>query len=291
MKLVTYKGKNGQCAGAVTADGSGVINACEVTDRDFPDVLSLIRGADENDLAKLREASAGGSAEKLSSVTLMPPIEHPPHDVICVGVNYLAHREETSKIREEKYDQPDPIFFGKRAVRIIGDGEYVDFDDALDPALDYEVELAVIIGRTCRNVAPEDAEDVIFGYSVFNDLSSRTLQKKHVQWLHGKSLDTYTAMGPWIVTKDEISFPPALKIMSRVNGEVRQESDTSLFINDIPALISTFSQNTTLEPGDIIATGTPGGVAMAMEPPGYMTHGDKVECEIEGIGTLTNYIK
>ncbi|MEE3361965.1 MAG: fumarylacetoacetate hydrolase family protein [Anaerovoracaceae bacterium] len=289
MKLVTYNGKNGRGAGVVTPDGLGVINAGEVTGKDFPDVLSVIRNADGSDLAKIR--SAAGSAEKLSGVALMPPIEKPVHDVICVGVNYMAHREETATIREEKFDQPDPIFFGKRAVRIIGDGEDVEFNEALDPELDYEAELAVIIGKTCRDVAPEDAESVIFGYSVFNDLSSRTLQRKHVQWLHGKSLDTYTAMGPWIVTKDEISFPPSLRIMCRVNGETRQDSDTSLLINDIPALISTISQNTTLEPGDIIATGTPGGVAMAMEPPRYMTHGDKVECEIEGIGTLTNYIK
>lgn len=295
MKIIRYAGRNGNDLGVLTRDESGVVSVRDILPgRAYADMQQLIEEIKGDDLTLLQMVPDGYekyAVEKISDVKILAPIEHPIHDVLCVGVNYRAHSLETGAIREEKFDQPDPIFFGKRAIRILGDGDDVDFRDDIDPNLDYESELAVIIGKRCKDVAKADAESVIFGYSVFNDYSSRILQKKHVQWLRGKSLDTYTAMGPCIVYKEDIEFPPALKICSRLNGETRQDSTTDLLINDIPTLIETLSAGMTLEPGDIIATGTPSGVGMGMEPPEYMKHGDTIECEIEGIGILTNHIK
>ena len=157
--------------------------------------------------------------------------------------------------------------------------------------MDYETELAVVIGKTCRGVRREEAEDVIFGYSVFNDFSSRILQRKHKQWLVGKSLDGYAAMGPVIVTRDELPFPLELELRGEVNGEERQHSNTRLMLTGVPKVIEDLSAGITLEPGDIIATGTPSGVAMGMEEPLWLVPGDEVRCTIEGIGTLVNVIE
>jgi 2-keto-4-pentenoate hydratase/2-oxohepta-3-ene-1,7-dioic acid hydratase in catechol pathway len=156
--------------------------------------------------------------------------------------------------------------------------------------LDYEVELAVIIGKEGRNIAREEVEDYIFGYSIFNDISSRRLQREHLQWFKGKSLDTYSVLGPVIVHKSAFAYPPEVEIECRVNGEVRQHSNTNLLIHNIATIISDFSQGITLEPGDIIATGTPSGVGMGFKPPRFMKKGDLVECEIAGIGILRNRI-
>jgi len=295
MKFIRYEGKRGTDLGVMTRDESGVVSLRDVLpNKAFADMTRMIEEIRGDELTLLQLVPDGYDkypVEKLENVRVLAPIEKPVHDVICIGVNYRAHGEETGVIREAKFDQPDPIFFGKRAIRILGSGDEVDFRSDIDPELDYEAELAVIIGKRCKDVAKEDAESVIFGYSVFNDYSSRKLQRQHVQWMRGKSLDTYTAMGPCIVYKSDVAFPPALHICSRLNGEARQDSNTDLLINDIPTLISTISAGLTLEPGDIIATGTPAGGRMGMDPPTYMEHGDTIECEIEGIGTLTNHIK
>jgi 2-keto-4-pentenoate hydratase/2-oxohepta-3-ene-1,7-dioic acid hydratase in catechol pathway len=154
--------------------------------------------------------------------------------------------------------------------------------------VDYEAELAVIIGKTAFRISREEAEGVIFGYTIINDISARDIQTQHAQWFFGKSLDGFCPMGPHIVSRDEIN-PANLKIQCRVNGKTRQSSNTSKLIFDIPEIISTLSQGITLFPGDIIATGTPAGIGHAMNPPQYLKSGDKVECEIEKIGILTNY--
>ena len=175
-------------------------------------------------------------------------------------------------------------------MEIIGPGADIVSRMDLDEELDYEVELAVIIGKKCKDVTREEAEDVIFGYSVFNDISARTLQREHQQWSRGKGLDTFSAMGPVIVTKDEMPFPIEVDVISSVNGEERQHSNTALFLNDIPGIIADLSAGTTLEPGDIIATGTPSGVALGMKEPKFMKPGDCVTVEIPQIGKLTNYV-
>lgn len=226
-----------------------------------------------------------------ADVTICSPIEKPIHDILCVGVNYSEHLEETQK-EFESFQQPsDTIFFSKRTNRILGSEEHINSFIELDEALDYEVELAVIIGKPGKNIAKEDAESYIFGYSVFNDISSRTFQRKHGQWFKGKSLDGYAAMGPVILHKSALPFPIELDVYSYVNGEIRQKSNTRFFLSDIPTIISELSQGMTLEAGDIIATGTPSGVGMGFTPPKYMKKGDTVICEIPPIGKLINTVK
>ena len=156
--------------------------------------------------------------------------------------------------------------------------------------MDYEAELAVIIGKEGRNIRPEEAEEYIFSYSVFNDVTARAVQKQHVQWLKGKSLDGYSVMGPAIVHKSLLPFPLELELSCHVNGELRQSSNTRLLIADIPTIISELSQSMTLEPGDIIATGTPAGVGIRFDPPKFLKSGDEVSCHIDLVGTLTNQI-
>ena len=183
------------------------------------------------------------------------------------------------------------VYFGKRAIKIIGTNEDAQACLDIDNALDYEVELAVIIGKTGKNIPVDKVEDYIFGYSIFNDFSSRRLQLKHMQWFKGKSLDTYSAMGPVILHKSALPFPVEVDIKCSVNGELRQNSNTKLFLNDIPKVVSELSQGMTLEAGDIIATGTPSGVGMGYKPGKWLKSGDEVVCEIPPIGKLINKIK
>ena len=161
----------------------------------------------------------------------------------------------------------------------------------MDEQLDYEVELAVIIGKEGKDIPADKAEEYIFGYSVFNDISSRRIQNRHGQWFKGKSLDTYTAMGPVVLHKSALPFPVEADVKSFVNGEKRQDSNTRFFLADIPQIIEDLSKGMTLEPGDIIATGTPAGVGMGSNPPRFMKKGDEVVCEIPQIGRLVNRVE
>ena len=225
-------------------------------------------------------------------VTLLPPIERPIHDILCVGKNYKDHELEVDRFFGEKQKKRDEtVYFSKRAVRTIGHEQDVLSIPTIDQKLDYEVELAVIIGKEGKNISIEEARDYIFGYAVFNDYSARELQHKHLQWFKGKSVDTYSAIGPWIVTFDEITWPVELSISCKVNNEIRQQSNTNLMMTDIPTIIHELSQGMTLVPGDIIATGTPAGVAMGMETPAFLQVGDVVECEIKKVGVLRNRIR
>lgn len=269
---------------------------------------SVIPGLISEDMIEvIRYAGTAGGMEELScldyesktsemydldSVKVLVPIERPVHDIICVGVNYEDHLKETKEhLGTNEFQTPlKAVYFSKRAIRITGPGEEIISRPDLDEGLDYEVELAVIIGKTGKNIPAEKAEDYIFGYSVFNDISFRNLQTLHGQWFYGKSLDTCAAMGPVIAGKEEFPFPVELAVKSVVNGELRQHSNTRNFIHDIPSLISELSEGFTLECGDIIATGTPSGVGMGFAPPRFMKKGDTVTCEIEGIGKLTNSI-
>ena len=255
-------------------------------------MVCFIKNCDQAVLDKIK-AAAETAADGIpcDAVKLYAPIEYPIHDVLCVGVNYLAHLQEGQKDDPDFKTPEKSVYFGKRANRIIGPGEAIEGIYDVDPALDYEVELAVIIGKECKNITRDEAEDYIFGYSVFNDVSSRQLQMGHLQWYKGKSPDTYTAMGPCIVTKDEIPFPVEVDVICTVNGEERQHSNTRLFLNDIPGVMQDLACGMTLEPGDIIATGTPNGVAMAMDPPGFLKPGDVCVCEVPEIGKLENPVK
>jgi 2-keto-4-pentenoate hydratase/2-oxohepta-3-ene-1,7-dioic acid hydratase in catechol pathway len=226
-------------------------------------------------------------------VHILAPLERPRHDLLCLGVNYADHLEETKRslIGSQGLSEKErAVYFSKRAVRLLGPDEKIVGRLDVDPALDYEVELAVILGRGGRNISADDVESHIFGYSVFNDVSSRGLQKAHGQWFVGKSLDTYAALGPEIVTADELPLPLELDVQSIVNGERRQHSNTCNLIHTIPEIIAELSGLMTLEAGDIIATGTPSGVGMGFQPPRYLASGDAVTCEIESVGSLTNTV-
>ncbi|OUN15234.1 hypothetical protein B5G38_11560 [Gemmiger sp. An87] len=258
------------------------------------DVLEVVRGfSPQQQAAAETYAQTGQGAWEsfwLNQVRLLAPIERPIHDVMCVGVNYRAHYEECAAAVH--MEEPEAaVYFSKRCSRMTGPEESVESHAGLDLALDYEVELSVVLGKGGRDIAPQDVENHIFGYSVFNDISARTLQHSHMQWYRGKSLDGFCAMGPWIVTRDELPMPLNLNVESRLNGEVRQHSNTRAFIRDIPKLISELSQGITLEAGDIIISGTPAGVGMGFDPPRYMKPGDVIECEVEGIGVLRNRIR
>jgi 2-keto-4-pentenoate hydratase/2-oxohepta-3-ene-1,7-dioic acid hydratase in catechol pathway len=262
------------------------------TQSDLPEWLE--ESTDES-LEKINRAVAEAESKReaidAASVKWLSPIGRPIHDILCVGVNYNDHREETKEAIVKFVEPPKTVYFGKRATRIIGPDEAIEACFDVDALLDYEVELAVIIGKKGRDIAPEDAESYIFGYSVFNDISSRQLQRDHVQWYRGKSLDTYSAMGPCVLLKSALPFPVDVEISSTVNGEPRQKSRTTFMIAGLPELIADLSRGMTLEPGDIIATGTPSGVGMGFNPPKYMVDGDVVTCQIEGIGSLTNTVQ
>ncbi|HCR99309.1 MAG TPA: fumarylacetoacetase [Lachnospiraceae bacterium] len=223
-------------------------------------------------------------------VTLLSPIPHPRQDVICLGINYSEHAKEAESFDKEAFskDRPDPIFFSKRVSYSQGTGDVIPMHEDICDSLDYEAELGVVIGRQASKVRAEDALDYIFGYTVINDVSARNLQTRHKQWYFGKSLDGFTPMGPCIVSKDEFDGIPALPIKTYVNGELRQSSNTANLITGIPEIIEILSAGMTLEPGTVIATGTPSGVAMGMDPPSFLKDGDEVICEIEGIGRLVN---
>ncbi|MFI3253068.1 MAG: fumarylacetoacetate hydrolase family protein [Eubacteriales bacterium] len=225
----------------------------------------------------------------LSEATLLAPIPRPIHDVICVGLNYRDHITECN--RGLDFIAPEePTYFSKRASKIYTHGETIPSLVDVDEKLDYEVELAVIIGKGGKNIPPEEVKNHIFGYAVGNDFSARTIQKATSQWSRGKGLDGLMAMSSAIVLAQDMEFPPNRKIQSFVNGELRQSSTTNDVRHDLSYLISQFSQGTTLEAGDIFLTGTPAGVAMGMDQPVYLKKGDVVRCEIDGIGVLENTI-
>jgi 2-keto-4-pentenoate hydratase/2-oxohepta-3-ene-1,7-dioic acid hydratase in catechol pathway len=185
-----------------------------------------------------------------------------------------------------------PVFFTKPRTAVIGPGADIPIFSKVSTSIDYEVELALVIGKAGRDIAPADAFDHILGYTNINDISARDIQRRHGgQYFKGKGLDGSCPMGPHIVTADEIANPQSLLICLSVNGERRQDGNTSDMIFDIPTLIASLSEGLTLEPGDIVATGTPSGVGYAMTPPQYLRDGDMVECEIEGIGKLSNRCK
>lgn len=265
--------------------------------RYFFDMFDVIRFLTEEDRARVSAVLAGSSdgvaRYDMDRVELLSPIARPIHDILCVGVNYRAHIAEVHDNLDQSsfHDVGETVYFAKRTTGIVGPGGTIESHGTLDERLDYEAELAVIIGRDGRDIPYEQAEDYIFGYSVFNDVSARALQKRHHQWYRGKSLDGFVVMGPCIVTKDELPFPLELELESRVNGKVRQHSNTRLFLHNIPDIISEFSNGITLEAGDIIATGTPAGTGMSFDPPRFMKPGDVVECEIEKIGVLKNTIR
>lgn len=222
-----------------------------------------------------------------AEVRLLAPIGRPPKNVIAVGLNYREHVLEWSG-----REVPDhPVIFTKAASAIVGPGDPIETHPDVTSAVDYEGELAVIIGRRGRRISRQEARDYVYGYTILNDVTARDLQRRTSQWHLGKSLDTFCPIGPYLVHRDAIPWPLELELRTWVNGQLRQRANTRQLIFDIPTLIERLSSGMTLEPGDIIATGTPSGVGMALEPPRFLRPGDVVEVEIEFLGKLRNPVR
>lgn len=281
MKLVTYLQNGMERVGLLSGDGSAV------RPLPCPDMNALIESGDLG-----RIAAQAGEELSLEAVTLLAPIPRPRQDIICLGMNYRAHLEEAAGYDAEAFakERPTAVYFSKRVTEAVPPEGVIQSHRGLVERLDYEAELAVILGRTARGVKAAEAGEYIFGYTIVNDVSARDVQTGHKQWYFGKSLDGFTPMGPCIVTADEIPFPPALDISAKVNGETRQEANTALLINSIGEVLKELTAGMTLLPGTIIATGTPAGVGMGFDPPKFLRPGDVVECEVEGIGVLRNTV-
>ena len=244
--------------------------------------------------AGLQLAIHGIPALPVEAVQLQSPIPRPAQDVVCLGINYMAHSDEAEKYSADAFatQHEDAIYFSKRVFRAVPDGGIIEAHTGLVQKLDYECELAVVLGRDAKDVPAGQTKDYVFGYTILNDVSARDVQTAHKQWYFGKSLDGFTPIGPCIVTADEFdTYPPRLGIRSFVNGEKRQDSNTGLQIFDIDHVIHELSQGMTLKAGTIIATGTSAGVGMGMDPPQFLKPGDTVRCEIDGIGALTNTVR
>ncbi|KXG78647.1 fumarylacetoacetate hydrolase family protein [Thermotalea metallivorans] len=265
--------------------------------KNYPEtMLELIESFTEEMQEKLFSMIASGSMDyegiDRKNAKICAPIPYPRRDVFCLGKNYLDHAKEVGTVLGDEDEIPKaPIYFSKVAFPAIGDGDFIDSHPGIVEKLDYEAELAVVIGKEGKNIPLEAAEAYIFGYTILNDISERRLQKLHGQWHKGKSLDTFCPMGPYLVHKSVIPFPVELNITCHVNDELRQNSNTRYLIFDIPYIIHDLSKGITLKPGDIIATGTPAGVGMGFWPFKFLNRGDVVKCSIEKIGTLTNIVK
>ena len=296
MRLLTFVPKKGAAPRAgLMHGGNHLIDLTQAGGNppfDPADMVSLIASGAKG-LAWLRKVAAKPKkALPLGKVQLLAPIPRPRKNVFCVGWNYVEHFEEGKAARPNVTEMPaHPAFFSKVPTTVIGPYDPVPFDAEINKTLDWEAELGVIIGRGGRNIKEADAMKHVFGYTVINDVSVRYQQRQHGgQWFKGKSVDGTCPMGPWIVTADEVKEPHDLRITSRVNGVAKQNSNTSCMYFKIPRIIAELSYGLTLEPGDIISTGTPAGVGHARTPPEFMTAGDVLETEVYGVGLLRNRI-
>ncbi len=286
MKLMTYQ-YDGRTRIGVVVEGA-VVDVTAVA----PDMISLIE-LGGGGLAQARQlAVAAANPIPLAEVKLLAPIPVPRRNVMCLGWNYAEHAAESAATKGLSIKElPQfPIIFTKATTSVTGPYDDIPFDAAVSTHIDWEAEMAVIIGQPGKNIPRAQAMRHVFGYTVLNDLSARDLQRNHKQFFKGKSLDGHCPIGPWIVTADELPNPHHLPISCRVNGQIKQESNTAHMIFNIPEIIAQLSRGMTLLPGDIIATGTPSGVGFARTPPQYLQPGDVVACEVAGIGRIRNQI-
>lgn len=257
------------------------------------DMLSLIRLGDDG----IRALKRGPEAQPLADIRLAAPLPRPPRNIMCIGKNYFDHAHEFARSGFDSSTQDvardavpsAPIVFTKMPETVIADEDIVPYPHGISDCLDYEAELAVIIGRGGRGITRQDALSHVWGYTIVNDITARDLQGRHKQWFLGKSQDGFCPMGPWIVTADEVD-PATLQVRCWVGDELRQDASTGSLIFDIPTLIETISAGITLMPGDVIATGTPAGVGIGFTPPRYLRSGDRVTIEISGIGRISNVV-
>ena len=287
MKLAAYLSRGRHCVGTVDGDQ---VQALDLTDSARAEgVTALVRLLAEG----APPPAPDGAPQPLADVQLLAPLR-PRRNLWCVGRNYHAHARE---LRETVFKsspadtQAWPIVFTKAPECVVGPGEAVRLPGAaVSEQIDYEAELAIVIGRGGRNIARADAMRHVFGYTIVNDITARDVQMRHPQWDLGKSFDTFCPMGPWVVTADELDGRDT-RVRCWVNDELRQDARTADLIFDLPTLIETCSRGITLLPGDIIATGTPAGVGMGFDPPRWLRPGDRVRIAIDGLGELSNPIE
>ena len=292
MRFVSFVEGERHSYGVVTE--RGVLDLQTAARCRFPQTLNEFIPFGAGGLEDALEALATTPTDDLlapDAIRLCAPIPRPRKNIFCVGRNYREHVAEGFRAAGREIELPShPQFFTKAPTSVMSpEGEF-RWDPAVTQKLDYEVELAVVIGRAGRDIAREDAMSHIFGVTVLNDITARDLQRRHDQWFKGKSLDGSAPMGPCLVTLDDIADLGSLELTTRVNGEPRQHARVSQMIFDIPELIAQLSSGMSLEPGDIIATGTPSGVGYAMEPARFLRHGDVVECAVGGIGQIRTTI-
>ncbi|KAB7704968.1 FAA hydrolase family protein [Bacillus aerolatus] len=300
MKFISYRANGEETYGVYLEEEKTVWNlqtleASVSGERTLPDTLLEAIAAGEELvicaqkwLRTAEEKEKKEAAVSAEEVEWLAPIPRPSKNIMCIGKNYRDHAIEMGG---EESIPSNLMVFTKAPTAVIAANELIPAYTELTEALDYEGELAVIIGRRGKGISKEAALDYIFGYTIINDVTARDIQKRHKQFFLGKSLDGTCPMGPWIVSKDEVQDPHQLNIETKVNGDIRQQSNTAHFIFPIDDIIATLSKGMTLEPGDIIATGTPAGVGQGMNPPGLLKSGDVVEIKIEQIGTLTNKVQ
>ena len=294
MKLVTYEIEHREGLGVMSRDGKWIFPLRSM-DMDYKTMQQLIENISESEKQLLEYMSSQDpykirGAAPIEEVKLLAPIPHPRQDVICLGINYMDHAEESARFKKEEFngERPYAVYFSKRVNQAVNPGDGIPSHSDIVKDLDYEAEMAVIIGKEASHVPEDQVKDYIFGYTIINDVSARTIQNRHKQWYFGKSLDGFLPMGPCIATVDELEFPPKVQVQSRVNGELRQNENTSRLLFGVAYIVSELSQGMTLKPGTIIATGTPAGVGMGFNPPKFLKPGDVVECSVEGIGSITN---
>lgn len=279
MRFVTFE-VNGQVKPGVLSDVDTVLDLSTIG---YPTMLHFIESSSDGltKAAAFADQSPEPARYKLSTVKLRAPIPR-PRKLICVGLNYRDHAAETGA------EIPTvPTIFNKFATAVIGPGDKIVLP-RVSKAPDYEAEFAFVIGRGGRNIAADDWRNHVFGYTIVNDVTARDYQRATSQWLMGKTFDTFAPMGPWIATADEISDPHNLDIQIEINGEVLQDSNTRELIFKIPDLVAFLSSVFTLEPGDIVSTGTPAGVGFVRKPPRFLHPGDEVAVKIPAIGELRN---
>jgi len=286
MKLATFKWRDTQYLGAVDEE-SHLLRRPTISTESCADqgVMQLID-------SKLSDSA---DTFDLTDVMLMAPIPRPNRNIFCVGKNYHDHAMESSRSGFDSSatqgEVPSvPIIFSKVPDSVIGPGAAIHIDSQVSNAIDYEVELAVIIGKSGRNIEITNALDHVWGYTIINDVTARDLQAVHSQWLIGKSQDTFCQMGPWVIMRDELNLSDTA-VRCLVNGQLRQNANTGDLIFDVPSIIAAISNGITLMPGDVIATGTPAGVGIGFNPPRYLQAGDLVRMEIEGLGVLENPVE
>jgi 2-keto-4-pentenoate hydratase/2-oxohepta-3-ene-1,7-dioic acid hydratase in catechol pathway len=293
MQLATFLYLGREEVGVVTQDHTRIVPLSQLLGVDAP--VTMIELIEQwRDLGPRLQAMLipPDTGLPVPDVGLVAPIPRPRRNIICLGKNYRDHVEEAAVLEGHTSGIPAaPIYFSKMVDRVRGSSESIPAHAGVTSMLDYEAELAVIIGKVGHDIDPGSVPEYIFGYSILDDVTARDLQKNHDQWFKGKSLDGACAMGPVIVTADEITYPPALDIGCSVNGELRQKAATSDLVFGITEIVSDFSRGLTLIPGDIISTGTPAGVGMGFRPFRWLKSGDVVECQIEGIGILRNAIQ